>query len=115
MSYINELVESNTRSIAEMLKSSIVAGFVTQEEIREALLAEAAPVPTGGDIYNLTSTTTQLIQKLQDAPDRDMLIIVKKILRSTKYAATTWYSVTGQDDNPHHLPLAAVVPSASAT
>lgn len=107
MSYIDELVESNSRSIAEMLKSAIGAGFVTPEEIKNALLAEAAPVPAGGDIYNLTATTSHLIQKLQDAPDRDMLIIVKKILRSTKYAATTWYSVTGHDDNPHHLPLAA--------
>lgn len=115
MSYINELVESNTRSIAEMLKSAIASGFVTQEEIKEALQAEAAPVPAGGDIYNLTSTTGKLIQKLQDAPDRDMLIIVKKILRSTKYAATTWYSVTGQDDNPHHLPLPAVNSEVSHT
>lgn len=108
MSYINELVESNCRSIAEMLKMSISNGHVTGDEIRDALLAEAAPVPAGGDIYNLTSTTNALIHKLQEAPDRDMLIIVKKILRSTKYAATTWYSVTGHDDNPHHLPLQKV-------
>lgn len=108
MSYINELVESNARSIAEMLKSTIALGLVTSAEIRDALLAEAAPVPAGGDLYNLTATTSTLIHKLQESPDRDMLIIVKKILRSTKYAATTWYSVTGQDDNPHHLPLQKV-------
>lgn len=115
MSYINELVDSNARSISEMLKASLAANIVTGQEIKDALLAEAAPVPAGGDIYNLTATTSQLIQKLQDAPDRDMLIIVKKILRSTKYAATTWYSVTGQDDNPHHLPLQNIVPSPSHT
>jgi hypothetical protein len=34
-----------------------------------------------------------------------MGIIVKKIMRSTKYAATTYYSVTGADNNPHHLPV----------
>jgi hypothetical protein len=108
MTYINELVESNTRSIADMLKATLALGQVQSSEIRDALMAEAAPVPAGGDIYNLTPTTNALIHKLQDSPDRDMLIIVKKILRSTKYAATTWYSVTGQDDNPHHLPLQKV-------
>lgn len=108
MSYIDELVESNGRSITEMLKNSIAGGIVSQEEIRDALLAEAAPVPAGGDIYNLTATTNSLIHKLQSAPDRDMLIIVKKILRSTKYAATTWYSVAGIDNNPHHLPITPV-------
>ena len=105
MSYIDQLVESNTRSIAEMLKTSITEGLVTSEEVREALLAESAPVPAGGDIYNLTGKTNALIQKLQSSPDRDMLIIIKKILRSTKYASTTWYSVAGLDNNPHHLPV----------
>lgn len=105
MSYINELVASNARSIAEMLKTSLANGIVTENEIHDALRAEAAPVPAGGDIYNLTAMTNTLMHKLQHSPDRDMLIIVKKILRSTKYAATTWYSVTGFDNNPHHLPI----------
>ncbi|MCX6126666.1 MAG: hypothetical protein NTV34_18185 [Proteobacteria bacterium] len=111
MSYIDQLVDSNTRSISEMLKNSITEGLVTSDEIRNSLLAEAAPVLAGGDIYNLTATTNALIHKLINSPDRDMLIIVKKILRSTKYAATTWYSVAGIDGNPHHLPItkAAVV------
>ena len=111
MSYIDQLVESNARSIAEMLKNSIGEGLVSGDEIRGALLAEAAPVPAGGDIYNVTTATNTLIHKLQTSPDRDMLIIVKKILRSTKYAATTWYSVAGIDDNPHHLPIAKLTPS----
>jgi hypothetical protein len=34
-----------------------------------------------------------------------MSIIVKKIMRSTKYAATTFYAVSGADNNPHHLPV----------
>lgn len=108
MSYIDELVESNARSIHDMLKTSIAEGAVSSEEIRDALIAESAPVPAGGDIYNLTSKTNTLMHKLQTAPDRDMLIIVKKILRSTKYAAITWYSVAGLDNNPHHLPIQKV-------
>lgn len=110
MSYIDELVESNAKSIGEMLKSTLADGVVSQEDIRSALQAEAEPVPAGGDIYNLTAKTNALIQKLQTSPDRDMLIIVKKILRSTKYAATTWYSVAGLDGNPHHLPITRIEP-----
>jgi hypothetical protein len=91
-----------------MLKESLLRGHVQEQEIKNALLSEAAPVPAGGDIYNLTPTTEAFILKLQSSPDRDMLIIIKKILRSTKYAATTWYSVAGIDNNPHHLPLPAL-------
>lgn len=105
VSYISELIEGNLRSLTDMLKSSIAANAVTTEELRSALEAEAAPVPAGGDIYSVTSVTTALIGKLQQSPDRDMTIIFKKILRSTKYAATTYYAVSGADNNPHHLPV----------
>lgn len=105
MSYINGLIESNLKSLTDMLKSSIAAAAITTDDLRAALEAEAAPVPAGGDIYNVTETTTQLLAKLSQSPDRDMSIIVKKLLRSTKYAATTYYSVTGADNNPHHLPI----------
>ncbi|MCX6118920.1 MAG: hypothetical protein NT027_15390, partial [Proteobacteria bacterium] len=69
------------------------------------------PVPAGGDIYNLTVLTNDLLAKIQQSNDRDMLIIVKKIFRSTKYAAITWYAVTGYDNNPHHLPVSPLAVS----
>ena len=105
MSYISGLIDSNLKSLADMLRSSIESGLITSEQIKSALEAEAAPVPAGGDIYSVTATSTDFLSKLSLTPDRDMTIIVKKILRSTKYAATTYYSVSGADNNPHHLPL----------
>ena len=105
MSYISDLIEGNLKSLNDMLKASITAETVSLEELRAALLAEAAPVPAGGDIYSVSELTTEVIKKLQSGPDRDMTIIVKKILRSTKYAATTYYAVSGADNNPHHLPI----------
>jgi hypothetical protein len=105
MSYINGLIESNLKSLTDMLKLSLASSHVTVDEIRSALVAESLQVPAGGDIYNVTSISTELLSKLSNSPDRDMNIIVKKILRSTKYAATTYYSVSGGDNNPHHLPV----------
>jgi hypothetical protein len=105
MSYISGLIESNLKSLTEMLKSSLAKESISLSDLRAALEAEAAPVPAGGDIYNVTGITTDLLSKLSQSPDRDMGIIVKKIMRSTKYAATTYYSVTGADNNPHHLPV----------
>ena len=105
MSYISGLIEGNLKSLADMLKASIASNAITTEELRAALEAEAAPVPSGGDIYSVTEITNHVLKKLQDAPDRDMSIIVKKLLRSTKYAATTYYAVSGADNNPHHLPV----------
>ena len=105
MSYVQGLIESNQKSLCEMLRSSLNANVITESEIRVALEAEAAPVPAGGDIYSLTTTALDLLAKLSTSPDRDMSIIVKKIMRSTKYAATTFYAVSGADNNPHHLPV----------
>ncbi len=105
MSYISGLIESNLKSLTDMLKDALSSEAITIDDIRLALEAEAAPVPAGGDIYNVTSTTTELLAKLAQSPDRDMSIIVKKLLRSTKYAATTYYAVSGADNNPHHLPV----------
>ncbi len=109
MKYLCELVESNTKSIAEMIANAVKQGAVTVTDINDALLKETAPVPAEGDIYNLSETSNILLHKLQQTEDRDMLIIVKKILRSTKYAAVTWYAVTGADNNPHHLPVQPIV------
>ena len=105
MSYIAGLIESNLKSLSDMLNSSLASGAITRDEIRAALEAEAAAIPSGGDIYNVTVTSTEFLGRLTLTPDRDMMIIVKKILRSTKYAATTYYSVSGADNNPHHLPI----------
>ena len=105
MSYISGLVESNLKSLTEMLKDALASEAISVSDLRLALEAEAAPVPAGGDIYNVTTSTTELLAKLSTSPDRDMSIIVKKILRSTKYAATTYYAVSGSDGNPHHLPV----------
>lgn len=105
MSYISDLIEGNLKSLTDMLKASIASNSVNPDELRAALLAEAAPVPAGGDIYSVSEVTNEIIKKLQSGPDRDMTIIVKKILRSTKYAATTYYAVSGADNNPHHLPI----------
>ena len=115
MSYIDELIASNQKSLQEMLKDSLENNALSVEDIHAALLAEAAPVPAGGDIYNLTSVSTELVHKIIKSPDRDMLTIVKKILRSTKYAATTYYSVTGIDGNPHHLPVTPITGSEKST
>jgi hypothetical protein len=71
-------------------------------------------VPAGGDIYTVSEVTTELVKKLQGGPDRDMTVIVKKILRSTKYAATTYYAVSGADNNPHHLPVTRQEPAAQS-
>jgi hypothetical protein len=105
MSYIAGLIDSNLKSLSDMLNSSLASGAITRDEIKTALEAEAAAVPAGGDIYSVTATSTEFLGRLSLTPDRDMLIIVKKILRSTKYAATTYYSVSGADNNPHHLPI----------
>ena len=105
MSYIAGLIDSNLRSLSDMLNSSLSSGAITRDEIKAALEAEAAAVPAGGDIYSVTATSTEFLARLTQTPDRDMMIIVKKILRSTKYAATTYYSVSGADNNPHHLPI----------
>ena len=105
MSYIAGLINSNLKSLSDMLNSSLASGAITRDEIKTALEAEAAAVPAGGDIYSVTATSTEFLGRLSLTPDRDMLIIVKKILRSTKYAATTYYSVSGADNNPHHLPI----------
>ena len=105
MSYISGLIESNLKSLTDMLKSAIAAEFINASDLRSALEAEASPVPAGGDIYNVTQNTTDLLAKISRSPDRDMGIIVKKIMRSTKYAATTYYAVSGSDNNPHHLPV----------
>lgn len=105
MSYIGGLIESNLKSLTDMLKNALAAECISIEDLRLALEAESAPVPAGGDIYNVTESTNLLLAKLSNSPDRDMLIIVKKLLRSTKYAATTYYAVSGADDNPHHLPV----------
>lgn len=105
MSYISDLIEGNLKSLTDMLKASIASNSLNPDELRAALLAEAAPVPAGGDIYSVSEVTNEIIKKLQSGPDRDMTIIVKKILRSTKYAATTYYAVSGADNNPHHLPI----------
>lgn len=105
MSYISDLIEGNLKSLNDMLKASITANLVNLEDLRAALTAEAAPVPAGGDIYGVSDVTIELVKKLQGGPDRDMTIIVKKIMRSTKYAATTYYAVSGADNNPHHLPV----------
>lgn len=114
MSYISDLIEGNLKSLTDMLKASITANAVNAEELRAALMAEAAPVPAGGDIYSVSDTTTELVKKLQGGPDRDMTVIVKKILRSTKYAATTYYAVSGADNNPHHLPITRQEPAAQS-
>ncbi len=105
MAYINGLIVSNLKSLSEMLKDSLAAKAITVEEIRAALEAEASPIPAGGDIYNVTSVSTELLLKLTKSPDSDMGTIVKKILRSTKYAAITYFTVSGADSNPHHLPV----------
>jgi hypothetical protein len=105
MSYINGLIESNLKSLTDMLKLSLESNAIALSDLRIALEAEAAPVPAGGDIYSVTETTTHLLAKLSQSADRDMSIIVKKIMRSTKYAATTYYAVSGLDNNPHHLPV----------
>jgi hypothetical protein len=105
MSYISDLIEGNLKSLTDMLKASITANTINSEELRAALMAEAAPVPAGGDIYSVSESTNEIVKKLQGGPDRDVTIIVKKILRSTKYAATTYYAVSGADNNPHHLPI----------
>lgn len=114
MSYISDLIEGNLKSLTDMLKASIAASTVNSDELRSALVAEAAPVPAGGDIYSVSEVTNELIKKLQSGPDRDMTIIVKKILRSTKYAATTYYAVSGADNNPHYLPIRRQEPSAQS-
>lgn len=105
MTYINGLIASNLKSLSEMLKNSIADNAVSVEEIRTALEAEASPIPAGGDIYNVTAMSTDLLLKLAKSPDSDMGTIVKKILRSTKYAAITYFTVSGADSNPHHLPV----------
>jgi hypothetical protein len=105
MSYIDQLVETNSKSVQEMLKTAIEKEQVTRDEVKQAMVAESQPVPEGGELYHLTPVTLQVLQKIQESDDRDMLIIIKKIFRSTKYAATTWYSVAGLDNNPHHLPI----------
>lgn len=124
MAYINGLIASNLKSLAEMLKDSIADNSVSVEEIRAALEAEALPIPAGGDIYNVTAVSTDLLLKLTKSPDSDMGTIVKKILRSTKYAAITYFTVSGADNNPHHLPvqrlelasnLARTTPNLNAT
>jgi hypothetical protein len=105
MAYINGLIVSNLKSLSEMLKHSLAAQVVTVDEIRTALEAEASPIPAGGDIYSVTATSTRLLAKIATSPDSDMGTIVKKILRSTKYAAITYFTVSGADNNPHHLPV----------
>jgi hypothetical protein len=105
MSYIEDLVTGNAKSIADMLKNALGGDFVQYEHIVTALKSEVAPVAAGGNIYDLTENSLNFISLVSKSPDRDMLIIVKKILRSTKYAATTYYSVAGLDDNPHRLPI----------
>lgn len=95
MTYINGLIASNLKSLSEMLKNSIADNAVSVEEIRTALEAEASPIPAGGDIYNVTAVSTDLLLKLAKSPDSDMGTIVKKILRSTKYAAITYFTVSG--------------------
>lgn len=114
MSYISDLIEGNFKSLTDMLKASLTDNTINPEELRAALTAEAAPVPAGGDIYSVSDSTTELVKKLQGGPDRDMTIIVKKILRSTKYAATTYYAVSGADNNPHHLPVTRQEPTAES-
>ncbi len=105
MSYISGLIESNLKSLTDMLKRSLSDEVICTDDLLRALQSEAAPVPAGGDIYNVTPASLDLLQKLSESADRDMSVIVKKILRSTKYAATTFYAVSGADDNPHHLPV----------
>lgn len=114
MAYINGLIVSNLKSLSEMLKDSLAAQAITIEEIRTALEAEASPIPAGGDIYNVTAVSTELLLKLTKSPDSDMGTIVKKILRSTKYAAITYFTVSGADSNPHHLPVQRLEHSTNA-
>ena len=59
MSYISGLIESNLKSLTEMLKSSLAKEAISLSDLRAALEAEAAPVPAGGDIYNVTGITTE--------------------------------------------------------
>jgi hypothetical protein len=114
MAYINGLIVSNLKSLSDMLKTSLASESISVEDLRAALEAEASPIPAGGDIYNVTSLSTSLLAKLSQSPDSDMGTIVKKILRSTKYAAITYYTVSGADNNPHHLPLQRLENSTQA-
>ncbi len=109
MSYIEDLIEGNAKSLIDMLKDSIGADQISKDLIRSALIAEAAPVPAGGDIYRVSPSSSQLLEAIQGSLDRDMYIIVKKILRSTKYAAVTWYSASGADNNPHRLAVEPLI------
>jgi hypothetical protein len=105
MSYVQGLIDTNLKSLCEMLRSALDLNHISDSDIKAALEAESIPVPAGGDIYGLSDLSLSLLAKLAASPDRDMAIIVKKILRSTKYAAITFYAVSGADNNPHHLPV----------
>lgn len=105
MQYILDLVQGNLQSLTSILKQSIAEKVVCEADLLSVLKIESKPVPEGEDIYSLSAESQKLFEQISKSSDSDVLVIVKKIVRSTKYAAITWYTASGFDSNPHHLPI----------
>jgi hypothetical protein len=105
MQYILDLVQGNLQSLTSILKQSIADKAVCEADLLSVLKIESKPVPEGEDIYSLSAESQTLFEQISKSSDSDVLVIVKKIVRSTKYAAITWYTASGFDSNPHHLPI----------
>lgn len=96
MRYVEELMEGNVRSLVSMFEKSIAGGHVTEEDFRRAIAAESKPLTPGANVHQLSLVSEALIARIMKSPDRNMIIILKKILKSTRYAVVTYYNVTGQ-------------------
>jgi len=77
-----------------MFSRSIAEGYATEDDFRKALDAESEVLAPGANVHQLSMHSEALIAKVMKSPDRNMLIILKKILRSTRYAVLTYRSVT---------------------
>ncbi len=93
MRYVDDLIESNFRSLSQILQLSIGQKDIVEEDIRAALLAESLPLSENPYVHQLSQSSESFISKIMNSVDRDMLIIVKKILKSVRYAVVTYYNV----------------------
>ena len=93
MRYVDDLIESNFRSLSQILQLSIGQNHIVEADIRQALVAESLPLSENPHVHQLSASSESFISKIMTSGDRDMLIIVKKILKSVRYAVVTYYSV----------------------
>jgi len=90
MAYLDDLKTNSTEGIVDLVKDSIAGGLLTIKQVEEAVEAEVNAALIESQFYELARQSQLLLKTLHAGPDKFMVTVVKKILKSTKLASHTF-------------------------